>query len=103
MRRRFRGRQRAGRHLFVIGRCGSPIPTIKTKKSWFEADATADITIEQPRFSPDSLQIAFIKVRLELRGESMGGRRFDRHGASAGFRSAPLRIQMDVGWINEGP
>ena len=34
-----------------------------------DADMTPDVDIRTPRFSPDSLQIAFIKTQLGLRGE----------------------------------
>jgi Tol biopolymer transport system component len=39
------------------------------EKELVKADMSEDITIRSPRFSPDSLQIAFIKTQLGLRGE----------------------------------
>jgi Tol biopolymer transport system component len=39
------------------------------EKQLVQAEPSEDITIRNPRFSPDSLQIAFIKTQLGLRGE----------------------------------
>jgi Tol biopolymer transport system component len=39
------------------------------EKELVKADMSEDITIRNPRFSPDTLQIAFIKTQLALRGE----------------------------------
>jgi Tol biopolymer transport system component len=40
-----------------------------TERKLVEADAVPDIDIRAPRFSPDGLQIAFIKSQLGIRGE----------------------------------
>jgi Tol biopolymer transport system component len=66
-----------------------------------DADGTPDVDIRAPRFSPDSLQIAFIKSQLGIRGEvwvvdvSNGMARplvMDRMAENP----------LDVGWINNG-
>jgi Tol biopolymer transport system component len=66
-----------------------------------QADPQADIAIQTPRFSPDALQIAFIKSQLGLRGEVW------LVDVPSGM-SRPLisdRVAenaVDVGWIVEG-
>ena len=76
-------------------------PNDQNEKKLVEADATADVTIEQPRFSPDSLQIAFIKMQLGLRGEvwlvdALTGM------ARPLVSDRAAEHPMDVGWINDG-
>jgi len=69
------------------------------EKELVKADASEDIAIRNPRFSPDSLQIAFIKSQLGLRGEVW---LVDVLNSSArivvGDRAS--ENPMDEGWIN---
>src|SRR5437773_1014720 len=44
-------------------------PNDQNERRLVEADPTPDITIRTPRFSPDALQVAYIKTQLNLRGE----------------------------------
>src|SRR5262249_16252482 len=71
------------------------------EKKLVDADMVPDVDIRSPRFSPDSLQIAFIKSQLGIRGEvwvvdvSNGMTRplvMDRMAENP----------LDVGWINDG-
>jgi Tol biopolymer transport system component len=76
-------------------------PNDQDEKKLVEADAPADVTIEQPRFSPNSLQIAFIKTQLGLRGEVwvvdvLNGM------AQALVSDRAAENPLDVGWINDG-
>ena len=66
-----------------------------------EADMTPDVEIRVPRFSPDSLQIAFIKTQLGIRGEVWVV------DVSSGMARPIVADRMaenplDVGWINNG-
>jgi len=66
-----------------------------------EADMTGDIEIRSPRFSPNSLQIAFIKSQLGIRGEvwlvdALKGM------ARPLIADRPAENPLDVGWINNG-
>ncbi len=71
------------------------------EKKLVEADSIPDVTIRNARFSPDSLQIAYIKTQLNLRGEVWVV-------DVAGGMSRPLvsdrlaENPMDVAWINDG-
>jgi len=71
------------------------------EKKLVDADPTPDVTMDRPRFSPDSLEIAFIKTQLGVRGEVWVV------DVSSGM-ARPLvsdraaENPMDVGWINEG-
>ena len=71
------------------------------EKKLVEADPTPDVTVDRPRFSPDSLEICFIKTELGVRGEVWVV------DVSSGM-ARPLvsdraaENPMDVGWINEG-
>jgi Tol biopolymer transport system component len=76
-------------------------PNGRNEKQIVEPDANPDIDIHSPRFSPDSLHLAFIKSTLNLRGElwtfdiTAGSARqlvFDRQSENP----------MDVGWIENG-
>ena len=71
------------------------------EKILVEADMTPDIDIRAPRFSADSLQIAFIKSQLGIRGEvwladALNGM------ARPLVSDRPAENVMDVCWINEG-
>jgi Tol biopolymer transport system component len=44
-------------------------PNDSNETKLVDADMTPDIDIHSPRFSPDALQVAFIKTQLGLRGE----------------------------------
>lgn len=76
-------------------------PNDQNEKKLVEADPIPDVDIRSPRFSPDALQIAFIKSQLGIRGEvwvldvSNG---MARPLVSDRLAENPL----DVGWINEG-
>src|SRR5262245_29016915 len=70
-------------------------------KKLVDADMTPDIEIRSPRFSPDSLQIAFIKSQLGIRGEVWVV------DTSSGMSRPVVMDRMtenplDVGWINNG-
>src|SRR5947208_1063096 len=71
------------------------------EKRLVEADHPPDVTVDRPRFSPDSLEICFIKTELGVRGDvwvvyvSSGIAR-----PLVSDRAAENPI--DVGWINEG-
>jgi Tol biopolymer transport system component len=70
-------------------------------KKLVEADHAPDISIQGPRFSPDSLQIAFVKTQLGLRGEVWVA------DATSGMARAVVADRaaenpLDAGWINEG-
>ena len=70
-------------------------------KKLVDADMTPDVDIRNPRFSPDSLQIAFIKSQLGIRGEVWVV-------DVANGMSQPLVMDrvaenpLDLGWINNG-
>lgn len=66
-----------------------------------EADASWDVTIQTPRFSPDALQIAFIKSQLGLRGEVWLVNVLN--GMSQPLVSdRAAENPLDVGWIASG-
>jgi Tol biopolymer transport system component len=73
----------------------------KEEKKLVDADAIPDIDIRTPRFSPDALQIAFIKSQLGLRGEVWSV------DVSTGM-TRPLVMDrqaenpLDIAWINDG-
>src|SRR5262245_2605812 len=79
-----------------IGNSGDP-----NEKKLVDTDMASDIDIRTPRFSPDSLQIAFIKSQLGVRGEVWAT-------DVAGGMARPLVVDraaenpLDVGWINGG-
>src|SRR5262245_57490026 len=76
-------------------------PNGEDEKKLVDADAIPDVDIRAPRFSPDALQIAFIKSQLGIRGEvwvvdvlsSM-----TRALVADRLAENPL----DVGWVNAG-
>lgn len=73
-------------------------PNGQHEKQLVAADANPDITIRTPRYSPDALQIAFIKSELNLRGElwTVGAlNSFARVVVADRAAENPL----DVGWI----
>src|SRR5438093_3988689 len=71
------------------------------EKRIVEPDPTPDVTVDCPRFSPDSLEIAFIKTQLGIRGELWVV------DVSSGM-ARPLvsdraaENPTGVGWINDG-
>ena len=70
------------------------------EKKLVDADAIPDIDIRTPRFSPDALQIAFIKSQLGVRGEVWSV------DASTGMTrplvvDRPAENPLDVGWIDD--
>ena len=75
-------------------------PGGRDERQLVETDASEDIAIRNPRFSPDSLQIAFIKSQLGLRGEVWT---VDVLNGSArvvvGGRAT--ENPLDTGWIND--
>ncbi len=76
-------------------------PNGQNEKQLVTADANPDITIRTPRFSPDALQIAFIKTQLNLTGEVWIVEAWNG-------MARPLVVDraaenpMDVGWIVDG-
>src|SRR6185503_16024281 len=74
-------------------------PNDQNEKKLVDADMVSDVEIRAPRFSPDSLQIAFIKTQFGLRGEVW---LVDvLNGASrmvVGDRA--IENPLDEGWIN---
>lgn len=76
-------------------------PDGREERQLVEADTEPDVTIEKPRFSPNALQIAFIKTQLHRRGELwtvdvVNGMPY----ALVADRTA--ENPMDVGWIMDG-
>jgi Tol biopolymer transport system component len=76
-------------------------PNDQDEKKLVDPDMAADVNIRSPRFSPDSLQIAFIKSQLGIRGEvwvvdTSNG--MSRPVVMDRMTENPL----DVGWINNG-
>ena len=76
-------------------------PNDQNEKKLVDADMLPDVDIRTPRFSPDALQIAFVKTQLGLRGEvwvvdALNG--MARPLVSDRLAENPL----DVGWINGG-
>jgi len=71
------------------------------EKKLVEADPTPDVTVDRPRFSPDSLEICFIKTQLGVRGEV-----WMVHVSNGMTRplvsDRAAENPIDVGWINEG-
>ena len=76
-------------------------PNDNDEKKLVDADSIPDIIIRSPRFSPDALQIAFIKSQLGLRGEVWV---FDISNGMARplVSDRPAENPQDVGWINDG-
>lgn len=73
-------------------------PNGQNEKQLVPADENSDITIRNPRYSPDALQIAFIKSELNFRGELW------TVGTLNGFarvlvHDRPAENPVDVGWI----
>ena len=84
-----------GRALWIAN------PNDQNEKKLVDADAIPDIDIRMPRFSPDALQLAFIKTQLGLRGEvwvvdALNG--MARQLVSDRQAENPV----DVGWVNDG-
>jgi len=76
-------------------------PNDQNEKKLVDADQTPDITIDRPRFSPDSLQVAFIKTQLGIRGEVWVVDVFNGMARPlVGDRAA--ENPLDTGWINDG-
>ena len=76
-------------------------PNDQNERRLVEADPTPDITIRTPRFSPDAIQVAYIKTQLNLRGEvwtvdATNG------AASPLVADRPAENPLDVGWIAGG-
>ena len=76
-------------------------PNDQDEKKLVEPDLASDVNIRAPRFSPDSLQIAFIKSQLGIRGEVW------IVDTSNGMSKPVVMDRMvenplDVGWINNG-
>ena len=76
-------------------------PDGRGERQLVEADADPDVAIEAPRFSPNALQIAFIKTELHLRGEVwMVDVENGKPRALVADRAA--EDPMDVDWIVDG-
>src|SRR5581483_6823714 len=71
------------------------------EKKLVDADTTADVTIDRPRFSPDSLQIAFLKTEAGVRGEVWVADALNGM-ARALVSDHAAENPLDTGWINEG-
>src|SRR5262245_60279366 len=73
----------------------------QNEKKLVDADPVPDVDIRTPRFSPDSLQIAFIKSQLGLRGEVWV---VDTTNGMARplVSDRAAENPMDVAWINGG-
>jgi Tol biopolymer transport system component len=71
------------------------------ERSLLEPDANPDITVQSPRFSPDSLQVAFIRTDMGLQGEVWV---FDLESGKAQGLVADRWSEnpVDVGWIENG-
>jgi len=71
------------------------------ERALIEPDPNPDITIRGPRFSPDSLQIAFVKTNLGLQGEVWT---VDATNGAAQALVADRWAEnpLDVGWIENG-
>ena len=76
-------------------------PNGENEKKLVEADPNSDIHIRTPRFSPNSLQIAFIKTQLNLTGEVW---MVDVEKGMAGPLVADRAAEnpSDLGWILDG-
>jgi len=76
-------------------------PNELNEKKVLDADPTPDLDIQSPRFSPDALQIAFIKTQLGLRGEVWT---IDVPSGMARplVSDRVAENPLDVGWINGG-
>jgi Tol biopolymer transport system component len=71
------------------------------EKQLVAADMTPDIEIRAPRFSPDSMQIAYVKSQLGIRGEVWVV------DVSTGMARPLVADRMaenplDTGWVNQG-
>jgi Tol biopolymer transport system component len=73
----------------------------QNEKKLIEADAIPDVTIDRPRFSPDSLQVAYLKTQLGLRGEVWVADVSDGM-ARALVSDRAAENPMDTAWINSG-
>jgi Tol biopolymer transport system component len=76
-------------------------PNDQSEQKLVDADMVPDVDIRTPRFSPDSLQIAFIKTQLGLRGEVWVADALNG-GAKPLVADRPAENPLDVGWINGG-
>ena len=73
----------------------------REEKKIVEADPIPDVSNDRPRFSPDSLQIAFIKTQLGLRGEVWVAD-ISNGMARPLVSDRAAENPMDLAWINEG-
>src|SRR5579884_1420990 len=91
-----------GRMTFVRGRAlWISDPAGKSDKQIVAADENPNITIRTPRFSPDSLQIAFIKSFLNLSGQLwIFDIQVGKPRALVADRGA--ENPLDLGWIVDG-
>ncbi len=76
-------------------------PNDQNEQELVEADAIPDVTIQTPRFSPNALQVAFIKSQLGLRGELW---LLDAVNGMARPLVADRVAEnpIDLAWFNEG-
>src|SRR3989454_10410748 len=76
-------------------------PNDQNERKLVDADIVSDVDIRTPRFSPDALQIAFIKSQLGIRGEVWV---IDVLNGMARLLVGDRLAEnpLDVGWINEG-
>ena len=71
------------------------------ERSLLEPDANVEISVQSPRFSPDSLRLAFIRTTLGLQGEVW---LFDVTSGKASALVADRWAEnpLDVGWLENG-
>ena len=91
-----------GRIVFVRDRAlWLADPNGRNEREIVKADANFDITIQTPRFSPDSIQVAFIKSVLHLRGEVWSVNVLDG-SARPLVSDRAMENPSDVGWVVDG-
>jgi Tol biopolymer transport system component len=76
-------------------------PNGRNEKQLVSADVNPDITIRTPRFSPDALQIAFIKTQLNLTGEVWTVEVLNGMARPV-VTDRVAENPLDVGWIVDG-
>jgi Tol biopolymer transport system component len=72
-------------------------PNDQREQKLVDADPISEIDIRTPRFSPDSLQIAFIKTQLGIRGEVWTADALNG-GARPLVSDRATENPLDVGW-----
>ncbi len=95
----------SGRQVFVRNR-GLWLTDVsgRNEKQIVPTDDNPNVTIHSPRFSPNSLQIAFIKSLLDINGQVWIIDAQDTQGVPARTLVADRVFEnpLDVGWVMEG-